>query len=179
MKSEPVLSAQAMAAAVSAVIMLGLGMAVSLGWLVLAPDQMGAIEKFVGAVLALAVLVGPQLVAAFWARGRVTPVADPRTQDGQPAAIVPVAQLQQLQAAAAPAMAAMAPARAAAPRGADGDDYTYPPTRTLNYNMQTGPEVLRADLAALRIELRTLSDEVEHMKLAVHKLLNPEGDDVI
>ena len=171
MKSEPVLSAQAMAAAVSAVIMLGLGMAVSLGWLVLAPDQMGAIEKFVGAVLALAVLVGPQLVAAFWARGRVTPVADPKTQDGQPAAIVPVAQLQQLQAAAAPAMA---PARAA-----DGDDYTYPPTRTFNYNMQTGPEVLRADLAALRIELRTLSDEVEHMKLAVHKLLNPEGDDVI
>jgi len=178
MKSEPVVSAQAIAAAVSAVIMLGLGMAVSLGMLVLNPDQMGTIEQFVGAVLALAVLVGPQLVAAFWARRQVTPLADPKTAAGEPAALVPVAQLQQLQAAAAPAMA-MAPARTGAQRPADGDDYTYPPMRTLNYNMQTGPEVIRADVAALRIELRTLTDEVEHMKLAVHKLLNPEGDDVI
>lgn len=178
MKSEPVISAQAIAAAVSAVIMLGLGMAVSLGWLVLNPDQMGAVQQFVTAVLGLAVLVGPQLVAAFWARRQVTPIADPKTPSGEPAAIVPVAQLQQLQAAAAPAMA-MAPARAEAARPADGDDYTYPPVRTLNYSTQTGPEVIRADLAALRIELRTLSDEVEHMKLAVHKLLNPEGDDVI
>ncbi len=94
MTREPVLSAQAIAAAVSAVIMLGLGMAVSLGWLSLNSDQMGSIEKFVGALLALCVLVGPQLVAAFWARRLVTPTAAPKTADGQPAAIVPLAQAQ-------------------------------------------------------------------------------------
>ena len=94
MNREPVLSAQAIAAAVSAVIMLGLGMAVSLGWISLNDTQMGSIEKFVGALLALAVLVGPQLVAAFWARRKVTPLAAPKTADGQPAAIVPLAQAQ-------------------------------------------------------------------------------------
>jgi hypothetical protein len=93
MTREPVLSAQAIAAAVSAVIMLGLGMAVSLGWLSLNSDQMGSIEKFVGALLALAVLVGPQLVAAFWARKQVTPLASPKL-NGHPAAIVPLAAAQ-------------------------------------------------------------------------------------
>jgi hypothetical protein len=82
-KSEPVLSAQGIAAAVSAVIMLGLGMAVSLGWVTLAPDQMGAIETFVGALLALAVLVAPQLIAAYWASKKVTPLAAPKTADGE------------------------------------------------------------------------------------------------
>lgn len=96
MTREPVLSAQAIAAAVSAVIMLGLGMAVSLGWLSLNSDQMGSIEKFVGALLALAVLVGPQLVAAFWARKQVTPVAAPKTASGEPAVIVPLATAQML-----------------------------------------------------------------------------------
>lgn len=96
MTREPVLSAQAIAAAVSAVIMLGLGMAVSLGWLSLNSDQMGSIEKFVGAVLGLAVLVAPQLVAAFWARKQVTPVAAPKTASGEPAAIVPLATAQML-----------------------------------------------------------------------------------
>ena len=56
MTREPVLSAQAIAAAVSAVIMLGLGMAVSLGWINLNDTQMGSIEKFVTALLALVVL---------------------------------------------------------------------------------------------------------------------------
>lgn len=99
MTREPVLSAQGIAAAVSAVIMLGLGMAVSLGWIDLNETQMGSIEKFVTALLALLVLVAPQLVAAFWARQRVTPIADPKV-DGQPAALVPLAQLQAMQAAA-------------------------------------------------------------------------------
>ena len=89
MKTEPVLSAQGIAAAISAVIMLGLGMAASLGWIVVNPEQMGAIEKFVTAVLALLVLVGPQLVAAFWVRGKVTPVAAPRAGNGEPGVIVP------------------------------------------------------------------------------------------
>ncbi len=101
MTREPVLSAQGIAAAVSAVIMLGLGMAVSLGWISLNDTQMGSIEKFVTAILALAVLVAPQLVAAFWARGKVTPTADPKV-NGEPAALVPLAQFQAMQMAATP-----------------------------------------------------------------------------
>lgn len=96
MTREPVLSAQGIAAAISAVIMLGLGMAVSLGWINLNSDQMSSIEKFVTAVLGLAVLVAPQLLAAFWARQRVTPISDPKV-NGEPAALVPLAQLQAMQ----------------------------------------------------------------------------------
>lgn len=75
MQTEPVRNAAYIAAAVQAVIMLGLGMAVSLGWINLAPDQMGAVEKFVTAVIALGVLIAPQVAAAFWARGKVVPLA--------------------------------------------------------------------------------------------------------
>jgi hypothetical protein len=39
------------------------------------------------------VLVAPQLVAAFWARKQVTPLASPKL-NGQPAAIVPLAAAQ-------------------------------------------------------------------------------------
>jgi len=96
MTREPVLSAQGIAAAFSAVIMLGLGMAVSLGWINLNDTQMGSIEKFVTALLALMVLVAPQLVAAFWARRRVTPTAAPKTATGEDAVIVPLATAQML-----------------------------------------------------------------------------------
>lgn len=96
MSKEPVISAQAIAAAISAVIMLGLGMAVSLGWISLNDTQMGSIEKFVGALLALAVLVGPQLVAAFWVRKQVTPLAAPKTATGETAVLVPLATAQAL-----------------------------------------------------------------------------------
>ena len=75
MQTEPVRNAAILAGAVQAVIMLGLGMAASLGWVTLAPDQMGAVEKFVTAIIALAVLIGPQLAAAFWARSKVVPLA--------------------------------------------------------------------------------------------------------
>lgn len=88
MTREPVALPAGIAAAISTVIMLGLGMAVSLGWLSLDPDQMGAIEKFVVATLALLVAVGPFCVA-LWSRKRVTPVADPKLADGEPAALVP------------------------------------------------------------------------------------------
>lgn len=81
--------------------MLGIGMAASLGWVTLNPEQMGSIEKFVTALIALAVLIAPQVIAAFWARKQVTPIADPKI-GGQPAALVPLAQLQAMQAAAAP-----------------------------------------------------------------------------
>lgn len=159
MKSEPVVSAQAIAAAVSAVIMLGLGMAVSLGWMVLNPDQMGAIEKFVTAVLALAVLIAPQFIAAFWARRQTTPIAAPKV-DGQPAALIPVAALRELQVAAVPAST---PA-AAMPT----------PTVTKTYTAD-GVDML-GQINELRILLRKVEDDVEHMKMMVHKLLNP-GDD--
>ncbi len=91
---QPVVNSTYIAAAVQAVIMLGLGMAVSLGWINLSGDQMGAVEKFITAVIGLAVLIAPQIIAAFWARQRVTPLASPRTADGRPAAIIPLAQAQ-------------------------------------------------------------------------------------
>ncbi len=96
MTKDPVVNSTYIAGAVQAVIMLGLGMAVSLGWLTLNPEQMGSIEKFVTALIALAVLIAPQVIAAFWARKQVTPVAAPRTATGEPAVIVPLATAQML-----------------------------------------------------------------------------------
>ena len=104
---QPVVNSTYIAAAVQAVIMLGIGMAVSLGWFNLSGDQMGSIEKFVTAVIGLAVLLAPQIIAAYWARKRVTPIAAPRTADGQPAALVPLAQAQAM---------GLAPAGSEAPR---------------------------------------------------------------
>ena len=75
MQTEPVRNAVGIAAALQAAIMLGLGAAVSLGWLNLAPEQMGAVEKFVTAAIALIVLIAPQVAAASWARSRVVPLA--------------------------------------------------------------------------------------------------------
>ena len=96
MSKEPVVNAQYIAAAVQAVIMLGLGMVVSLGWVTLDANQLGSVEKFVAALLALAVLIVPQIIAARWARGKVTPIAAPRMPDGQAAVIVPLATAQML-----------------------------------------------------------------------------------
>ena len=93
MSKEPVVNSTYIAGAVQAVIMLGLGMAVSLGWVNLSSDQMGSVEKFVTAVIGLAVLIAPQVIAAYWARRKVTPLAAPRI-NGQPAMIVPLAQAQ-------------------------------------------------------------------------------------
>lgn len=89
MNREPVTNASLLAGAVQAVVMLGLGMAVSLGWLKLDPEQMGAVERFVAAVVALVALVAPQIIAAAWARRQVTPLAAPRTASGEPAQLVP------------------------------------------------------------------------------------------
>ncbi len=86
MKNEPVLTA----AALAGLIMAGLTMAVSLGWLRLDETQMQAIQGF---VLPLVGLVLP-LAAALWARGKVTPTAAPKTQTGEPGVIVPVATAQ-------------------------------------------------------------------------------------
>lgn len=81
MKTEPVLTA----GAVAGVIMAGLAMAVSLGWLSLTDTQMGSIQTFLVAALALLV----PLLAALWARSQVTPTANPRTEAGEPAVLVP------------------------------------------------------------------------------------------
>lgn len=89
MKSEPVVSAQAIAAAVSTTILALVAMLVSLGVVSLDTKQMGAIEAFLAALGALAVLVGPQLAAAWWARSKVTPVAAPKTKSGEEAILMP------------------------------------------------------------------------------------------
>lgn len=94
MKNEPVLTA----GAVTGVIMAGLFMAVSLGWLRLDDAQLGTIETFIGALL---VLLLP-IVISIWPRQQVTPTAKltpgaaVKDADGQPAVIVPAAQAQML-----------------------------------------------------------------------------------
>lgn len=88
MKNEPVLTA----AAVAGLIMAGLTMAVSLGWLRLDEAQMQSIQGF---VLPLIGLLLP-LLAGLWARSQVTPTANPKTEDGEPAVIIPAAQAQML-----------------------------------------------------------------------------------
>lgn len=88
MKTEPVLTA----GAIAGVVMAFLAMAVSLGWLRLDDAQMGAIQAFVLPVLGLVLPV----VAALWARGRVTPLADPHTADREPAVLVSRVEAQQL-----------------------------------------------------------------------------------
>ena len=88
LESQPVLTA----ASIAGVIVAGLTMAVSLGWLRLDEAQMQAIQAFILPLLGLVLPVG----AALWARGKVTPLADPHTEDKQPAVIVPVAQAQML-----------------------------------------------------------------------------------
>ncbi len=92
MQSNPVISAQAIAAGVSAVIMAFLAMLVSLGVISLDASQMDSVRVFLAAAGALAVIVVPQLVAAFWAKKQVTPLAAPMTADGQPLVTLPEAQ---------------------------------------------------------------------------------------
>ena len=88
MKTEPVLTA----GAITGVLMAGLFMAVSLGWLHLNETQLGSIETFAGALLALLL---PVLIS-LWPRSQVTPVSSPHTADGEPAVLVPAAQAQML-----------------------------------------------------------------------------------
>ena len=72
--------------------MAALAMAVSLGWLALTDAQMQAVQSFVIPALGLVLPVA----AALWARGRVTPVASPKTESGEPAILVPAAQAEML-----------------------------------------------------------------------------------
>ena len=72
---EPVRNANAIALAVQGTVLALLTAAASMGWITINPEQMGAIEKALAAVLALAVLVVPPVVATFWARSKVVPLA--------------------------------------------------------------------------------------------------------
>ena len=94
MNREPVLTA----GAVTGIIMAGLFMAVSLGWLHLNETQLGSIETFAGALLALLL---PVLIS-LWPRSQVTPVAKltagatVETATGETGVIIPAAQAQML-----------------------------------------------------------------------------------
>ncbi len=50
------------------------------------PDLGG---ELINQIVEAVVVVGPVIAGAAYARSKVTPVANPRTTDGQPAAIVP------------------------------------------------------------------------------------------
>lgn len=119
MKSEPVLTA----GAVVGVIMSALTMAVALGWLSLGQGQMQTVEAF----LASAVPLVLSLAAAYWARARVTPLAAPKTADGESAVLMPEQDVIALRSEAAsgrlasaerPAKPASKPAATPAPKPA-------------------------------------------------------------
>lgn len=71
MSNEPVLSAGAIAGAISAILVA----LVSLGVIDLTPEQQAAILAAVVAVLPIAM--------ALWARMQVTPLVDPTDEDGE------------------------------------------------------------------------------------------------
>ena len=81
MNREPVLTA----GAVTGVLMAGLFMAVSLGWLHMTDTQLGSVETFAGALLALLL----PILISLWPRSQVTPVSNPHTEDGPEAVLVP------------------------------------------------------------------------------------------
>ena len=85
MKSEPVITG----GAIVGLIMAFLTMAISLGWIKLDQSQMGTIEAFLAAAVALVI----PLAAAFFVRKQVTPVAAPKTKDGEPAVLIPQSQV--------------------------------------------------------------------------------------
>jgi len=93
MQREPVLTASA----VAGVLLAFLSMSVALGWLRLDETQMQSIQAFVLPTLGLVL----PLAAAWWARSQVTPTAAPRTENGQPAVLVPESQVTPTQMAAA------------------------------------------------------------------------------
>jgi hypothetical protein len=93
MKTEPVLTA----AAVAGILMAFFGMAVNLGWLRLDEAQMQSIQAFVLPTLGLVL----PLAAAWYARGKVTPVSEPKTASGEDAVLVPTSQVTPTQMAAA------------------------------------------------------------------------------
>lgn len=64
---------------VAAIVAL-LSLAVAMGWIHLTSDQFVEIERALGA---FGVVAAP-IAAALWARLQVTPLADPKDEDGSP-----------------------------------------------------------------------------------------------
>ena len=91
MNREPVVTA----AAIAGIVMAFLAMAVSLNWLALTPEQMETIQAFILPMLGLLLPVA----AALFARSKVTPTANPKTESGEPAVIVPADLVTTAQAA--------------------------------------------------------------------------------
>lgn len=89
--SEPVM----VTGGVTGVIMAFLAMAASLGWFKLNDAQMESIRVFVVALAGVGGLAVP-LLLSWLARGKVTPLANTRTEDGQPAVLVPMAEERQV-----------------------------------------------------------------------------------
>ena len=77
MKREPV----AIAALVVAMLETFIFMALTMGWISWDSNQVASFNNFVVALMALLVVVVP-LAGAYFARARVTPIADPRNGDG-------------------------------------------------------------------------------------------------
>lgn len=71
MDKEPVLTFTGIGAAVSTVLMMGLAMAVSLGWLTINQEQMASIENFVTAAIAPVIMVAPPMVGAWFGKRQV------------------------------------------------------------------------------------------------------------
>jgi len=80
MKREPVVIAGAGTALLEALIVL----AVQMGWVSWNSDQIASLNNFIITFVALAALVVP----LYFARARVTPIADPKTADGEAAELV-------------------------------------------------------------------------------------------
>ena len=77
MKREPV----AIAALIVAMLETFIFMALTMGWITWNTEQVASFNNFVVALMALLVAVIP-LAGAYFARAKVTPIADPRDGDG-------------------------------------------------------------------------------------------------
>ena len=77
MKREPV----AIAALIVAVLEMFIMMMLAMGWVSWNTEQVASFNNFIVALAALGVAVIP-LAGAYFARARVTPIADPRNGDG-------------------------------------------------------------------------------------------------
>ena len=77
MKREPV----AIAALIVAVLEMFIMMMLAMGWVSWNTEQVASFNNFIVALAALGVAVIP-LAGAYFARARVTPIADPRNADG-------------------------------------------------------------------------------------------------
>jgi len=90
-KREPVRFGAALGSAIITLVSSVLVLAVAFG-VQITDVQQAAIMGVVGAVIAIAGLFG----VGEWVRRKVTPMASPRTESGEPAAIVPAAYWSQL-----------------------------------------------------------------------------------